>query len=96
LQLGTAVAIAFARSPLSLAQLAWDLAAQSDGRFILGLGTQVRAHIERRFGMPWPDSPVAQLREQVLAIRAIWHAWQTGQRLNFRGERYKLTLMTPF
>lgn len=96
LQLGTAVAIAFARSPLSLAQLAWDLAAQSDGRFILGLGTQVRAHIERRFGMPWPDSPVTQLREQVLAIRAIWHAWQTGQRLNFRGERYKLTLMTPF
>jgi len=96
LQLGTAVAIAFARSPLSLAQLAWDLAAQSDGRFILGLGTQVRAHIERRFGMPWPDSPVAQLREQVLAIRAIWQAWQTGERLNYRGERYKLTLMTPF
>ncbi len=96
LQLGTAVAIAFARSPFTLAQTAWDLAAQSGGRFILGLGTQVKAHIERRFGMPWPESPVAQLREQVLAIRAIWRVWQDGERLNFRGERYKLTLMTPF
>lgn len=96
LQLGTAVAIAFARSPLTLAHTAWDLAAQSGGRFVLGLGTQVKAHIERRFGMPWPESPVAQLREQVLALRAIWRAWQNGERLNFRGERYKLTLMTPF
>lgn len=96
LQLGTAVAIAFARSPMTLAQTAWDLAAQSRGRFVLGLGTQIKAHIERRFGMPWPESPVALLREQVRAIRAIWHAWQTGERLNHRGERYRLTLMTPF
>ncbi|MBL8096144.1 MAG: TIGR03617 family F420-dependent LLM class oxidoreductase [Anaerolineales bacterium] len=96
LSLGTAVAIAFARSPLTLAHTAWDLAAHSRGRFILGLGTQIKAHIERRFGLPWPESPVAQLREQVLAIRAIWRAWQSGERLNFRGERYKLTLMTPF
>ncbi len=96
LELGTAVAIAFARSPMTLAQTAWDLAAQSGGRFRLGLGTQIKAHIERRFGMPWPESPVAQLREQVLAIRAIWNAWQTGERLNFRGAHYKLTLMTPF
>lgn len=93
---GTAVAIAFARSPGTLAYTAWDLAQASDGRFILGLGTQVRAHIERRFGMPWPDSPVGKLREQIQAVRALWTAWQTGERLNFRGENYKLSLMTPF
>ncbi len=96
LQFGTAVAIAFARSPLTLAHTAWDLAAQSGGRFILGLGTQVKPHIERRFGLPWPDSPTGKLREQIQAIRAIWHCWQTGERLNFRGEHYKLTLMSPF
>lgn len=96
LHFGTAVAIAFARSPLTLAHVAWDLAAQSGGRFMLGLGTQVKPHIERRFGLPWPESPVGKLREQVQAIRAIWACWQTGERLNFRGEHYKLTLMTPF
>jgi probable F420-dependent oxidoreductase len=96
LEFGTAVAIAFARSPMTLAQTAWDLAAQSGGRFRLGLGTQVKAHIERRFGMPWPESPVGKLREQILALRAIWACWQTGERLNFRGEHYKLTLMSPF
>jgi probable F420-dependent oxidoreductase len=96
LQFGTAVAIGFARSPMTLAHVAWDLAAQSDGRFMLGLGTQVRAHIERRFGLEWPASPVGKLRELVLALRAIWHSWQTGERLNFRGSYYKLTLMTPF
>ena len=93
---GTAVAIALARSPMTLAHTAWDLAAQSGGRFVLGLGTQVKAHIERRFGLPWPESPAGKLREQILALRAIWQAWQTGERLNFRGEHYKLTLMTPF
>ena len=93
---GTAVAIAFARSPADLAYTAWDLAAASGGRFILGLGTQVKAHITRRFGMPWPDSVVGKLREQILAVRAFWHAWQHGERLNFRGEYYKLTLMSPF
>ena len=96
LHIGTAVAIGFARSPMTLAHTAWDLAAQSDGRFILGLGTQVKPHIERRFGMPWPESPVNKLREMVLALRAIWRAWQTGEKLNFRGEHFKLTLMTPF
>jgi probable F420-dependent oxidoreductase len=96
LKFGTAVAIAFARSPMTLAHVAWDLAAQSGGRFMLGLGTQVRAHIERRFGLNWPESPVGKLREQILALRAIWHCWQTGERLNFRGDHYKLTLMTPF
>ncbi len=96
IQFGTAVAIGFARSPATLAHTAWDLAQASGGRFILGLGTQVRAHIERRFGMPWPESPVGKLRELVAAVRAIWQAWQTGERLNLRGEYYKLTLMTPF
>jgi len=93
---GTAVAIAFARSPGSLAYTAWDLAAASKGRFLLGLGTQVRAHIERRFGVDWPESPVGKLRETVHALRALWSSWQTGERLNFRGDYHKLTLMTPF
>jgi probable F420-dependent oxidoreductase len=96
LSFGTAVAIGFARSPATLAYTAWDLAEVSGGRFILGLGTQVRPHVERRFGMPWPESPVGKLRELIGAIRALWAAWQTGERLNFRGEYYKLTLMTPF
>ena len=96
MQFGTAVAIAFARSPADLAYTAWDLAAASGGRFILGLGTQVKAHITRRFGMPWPDSVVGKLREEIKAIRAFWRAWQYGEKLNFRGEYYKLTLMTPF
>jgi probable F420-dependent oxidoreductase len=96
LHFGTAVAIAFARSPATLAYTAWDLAQSSNGRFILGLGTQVKAHIVRRFGMPWPDSVVGKLREQILAIRALWKTWQTGDKLHFRGEYYKLTLMSPF
>jgi len=96
IQIGTAVAIGFARSPATLAYTAWDLAEASHGRFILGLGTQVRAHIERRFGMTWPASPVAKLRELVGAVRAFWSAWQHGERLQFRGEYFKLSLMTPF
>jgi probable F420-dependent oxidoreductase len=96
LKMGTAIAVSFARSPANLAYTAWDLAAQSDGRFMLGLGTQVKAHIERRFGMPWPDSVTGKLREQILAIRALWDAWQNDAKLNFRGEYYKLTLMSPF
>jgi probable F420-dependent oxidoreductase len=95
LELGTAVAIAFARSPTVIAQTAWDLAKLSGGRFRLGLGTQVKAHVERRFGLPWA-APVPRLREYIQAVRAVWHAWQTGERLNYRGEHYKLTLMTPF
>ena len=95
LRFGTAVAIAFARSPMVVAHTAWDLAKQSNGRFMLGLGTQVQAHIERRFGMTWTP-PVPRLREYVQALRAVWTAWQTGGRLNFRGSEYRLTLMTPF
>lgn len=95
IQLGTAIAVAFARSPTELAYTAWDLQSLSQGRFILGLGTQVKAHIERRFGMPW-DSPTARLREMILGMRALWNTWQTGAKLNFRGEFYKLTLMAPF
>jgi len=95
MQFGTAIAVAFARSPMVLAHAAWDLAAQSGGRFILGLGTQVKAHIERRFGMTWMP-PAPRLREMILALRAIWDCWQNGAPLNFRGQYYKLTLMTPF
>jgi probable F420-dependent oxidoreductase len=96
LQLGTSIAVAFGRSPATVAYTSWDLARMSGGRFILGLGTQVRAHVERRFGLEWPDSPTAKLREFVGAVRAFWRAWQQGENLNFRGDYYKLTLMTPF
>ena len=96
LTFGTAVAIGFARSLATLAYTSWDLAQASGGRFILGLGTQVKGHIERRFGMTWPDSVVGKFREQIMAIRAFWHAWQTGERLNFRGKYFKHTLMSPF
>ncbi|NWG22452.1 MAG: TIGR03617 family F420-dependent LLM class oxidoreductase [Chloroflexi bacterium] len=95
IQLGTGVAIAFPRSPMVMAQIAWDLQAFSGGRFILGLGTQVKAHIERRYGMPW-EAPVAKLRDYIQALRAIWHAWQTDGRLDYRGQFYNLTLMSPF
>lgn len=93
---GTGVAVSFARSPATLAYTAWDLAQASGGRFILGLGTQVKAHIERRFGMDWPDSVVGKLREQIGVIRALWNTWQNNAPLNFRGEYYKITLMSPF
>jgi len=96
LRFGTAIAVSFARSPANLAYTAWDLAAQSGGRFILGLGTQVKAHIERRFGMAWPESVTGKLREQIQVIRAFWDCWQNGTKLNFRGEYYKATLMSPF
>ncbi|MCS7172721.1 MAG: TIGR03617 family F420-dependent LLM class oxidoreductase [Armatimonadetes bacterium] len=93
---GTAIAVAFVRSPTILAHTAWDLAEHSGGRFLLGLGTQVRAHVERRFGMPWPPSPIAKLREQIQAIRALWRCWQAGERLALRGRYHTLTLMSPF
>jgi probable F420-dependent oxidoreductase len=96
LYFGTAVAIAFARSPGTMAYTAWDLAAASGGRFILGLGTQVKAHIERRFGMPWPESPVQKLREQISAVRSLWECWQHNTQLNFQGEHFRLNLMSPF
>lgn len=95
IELGTAIAVAFARNPMSTAYIAWDLAKLSRGRFILGLGTQVKAHIERRFSMPW-DSPAPRLCEFVQALRAIWDTWQNGTRLNFRGDFYQHRLMSPF
>jgi probable F420-dependent oxidoreductase len=95
IELGTSVAIAFSRSPMEMAQTAWDLQDLSGGRFILGLGTQVRAHVRRRFSMPW-DRPVARLREYILALRAIWRSFQSDGPLNFEGEFYRHTLMTPF
>jgi probable F420-dependent oxidoreductase len=95
LQLGTAVAIAFARNPMTVANSAYDLAAFTRGRFVLGLGSQVKAHIERRFAMPW-SSPAARMRDFVLALRAIWTAWSDGTQLDFHGQFYTHTLMTPF
>src|SRR5258708_2354022 len=95
LSLGTAVAIAFPRSPMVTAQIAWDLADQSDGRFILGLGTQIKAHVTRRFSSVW-DSPGPRLREYILALRVIWDTFQTNAPLRFKGEFYTFTLMTPF
>ncbi|RDI20895.1 TIGR03617 family F420-dependent LLM class oxidoreductase [Lentzea flaviverrucosa] len=95
IELGTAIAVAFARNPMTVATTANDLRLLSEGRFNLGLGSQVEAHITKRFSMPW-SKPAARMREFVLAIRAIWHAWETGERLAFRGEFYKHTLMTPF
>lgn len=96
IHVGTGIAVSFARSPAVMAHAAWDLAALSGGRFMLGLGTQVRAHIERRFGMHWPDSPVGKLREQIAALRAFWRNWQTGEKLNLRGNYYTITLTSPF
>ncbi len=93
--IGTAVALAFVRSPTLLAYLAWDLARLSEGRFILGLGTQVRAHVERRFGMAW-EHPAARLRDVVAAVRAVWTSWRERAPLRHRGTFYSLSLMTPF
>ena len=95
LELTTAVAIAFARSPMTLAAQAWDLQALSGGRFHLGLGSQIKPHIERRFSMPW-SAPAARMRELVLAVRAIWTTWQDRVPLRFEGTYYTHTLMTPF
>jgi probable F420-dependent oxidoreductase len=95
LELGTAITVAFARSPMTLAYTAYDLQTLSGGRFLLGLGSQIRPHIERRFDMPW-SQPARRMREYIEAMRAIWSAWATGERLNFRGDFYSHTLMTPF
>lgn len=93
--IGTAIVVAFGRSPLSLALAAWELNGYSKGRFILGLGSQIKPHIERRYSMPW-SHPAARMREFILAMRAIWDCWQNGTKLDFRGEFYTHTLMTPF
>lgn len=92
---GSAVAVAFARSPMTLAASAYDLAGATRGRCLIGLGSQVRGHIERRFSMPW-SRPAARMREYVLALRAIWSTWHDGAPMDFRGEFYTHTLMTPY
>jgi probable F420-dependent oxidoreductase len=93
--IGTAIAVAFARNPMTVALAANDLQALSGGRFTLGLGSQIKPHITRRYSMPW-SRPAARMREFVLAIRAIWEAWGTGGRLDFQGDFYEHTLMSPF
>ncbi len=95
IKIGTAIAVAFPRSPLVHAMIAWDIQALSDGRFILGLGTQVKPHNERRFGIKW-ESPGPRLREMVQMIRAVWDCFQNGTRPRFEGQFYNFTLMTPF
>ena len=95
IQLGTAITVAFPRSPAHLAQSASDLHAFSGGRFTLGLGSQIKAHIEKRFGVPF-DPPVARMREFIQALHAFWRCWNEGERLDFRGTYYRHTLMTPF
>ncbi|MCP4036374.1 MAG: TIGR03617 family F420-dependent LLM class oxidoreductase [bacterium] len=94
LRLGTAIAIAFARNPMNLANLAYGVQSISGGRFVLGLGSQVRPHIEKRFSMPW-SKPAARMREIVLAIRAIFDCWEGKSKLDFRGEFYTHTIMIP-
>jgi probable F420-dependent oxidoreductase len=95
LEIGTSIAVAFARNPMTLANIGWDLQAFSKGRFILGLGSQIKPHITKRFSMEW-SHPAPRMREMILAIRAIWDTWQNGTPLAFRGEFYTHTLMTPF
>ncbi|MCX7620469.1 MAG: LLM class F420-dependent oxidoreductase [Acidimicrobiales bacterium] len=94
-ELGTGIAVAFARNPMTMAQIAWDLQAYSKGRFILGLGSQVKPHITKRFSMPW-SQPAARMREFIAAMRAIWASWNDRTKLDFRGDFYTHTLMTPF
>ena len=94
LELASSVAIAFPRSPMIVANLAWDLAVNSGGRFTLGLGTQVKPHNERRFSVPW-ISPAPRMAEYVLALRAIWRCWEKGEKLDFKGKFFTFNLMTP-
>ena len=95
IEIGTGIAVAFARSPMTLANVGYDLQQFSKGRFMLGLGSQIKPHIEKRFSMPW-SHPAPRMRELVLAMRAIWACWNDGEKLDFRGEYYRHTLMTPF
>jgi len=95
MELGTSIAVAFARNPMLLANIGWDLQALTQGRFILGLGSQIKPHITKRFSMEW-SRPAARMREMIQEIRAIWDTWQNGTPLQFRGEFYRHTLMTPF
>lgn len=95
LEIGTAIAVAFPRSPMVTAMTAWDLARLSNGRFLLGLGTQVRGHITRRFSTEWM-SPGPRLKDYILSMRAIWETWQNAVPLRYEGEFYQFSLMTPF
>ena len=95
LEFGTGIAVAFARNPMNLAVLANDLQLLTKGRFMLGLGSQIKPHITKRFSMPW-SHPAPRMRELIMAMRAIWTTWETGEKLEFRGEFYTHTLMTPF
>jgi probable F420-dependent oxidoreductase len=94
LEVGTNIAVAFARNPMTVANIGWDLQAYSQGRFILGLGTQIQPHIEKRFSMPW-SHPARRMREFVSALHAIWAAWQDGTKLRFEGDFYTHKIMTP-
>ena len=95
LQLATSVAIAFPRAPMVMAQIAWDLQRHSGGRFVLGLGSQIRKHNEDRFSVPW-SAPVARMREYIACMRAIWDSWQHGTKPAFEGKHYRYTYTTPF
>ncbi len=95
IELGTSIAVAFARNPMLLANIGWDLQTLSQGRFVLGLGSQIKPHITKRFSMEW-SRPAARMREMIQAVRAIWDTWQHATPLQFRGEFYRHTLMTPF
>jgi len=94
IRLTTAISVAFARNPMSMANLAWDLNQYSKGRFTVGVGSQIKPHITRRFSMPW-SKPAARMRDFILAMRAIWSCWETGEKLDFNGEFYRHDLMTP-
>ena len=95
LEIGTSIAVAFARNPMNLANIGWDLQYFSQGRFMLGLGSQIKPHITKRFSMEW-SHPAARMREMIMAIRAIWDCWLNETKLDFRGDFYTHTLMTPF
>jgi probable F420-dependent oxidoreductase len=95
IELGTSVAIAFPRSPMVVANASWDLQIASRGRFVLGIGPQIRPHNEHRFSAPW-TAPAPRLREYVQALRAIWTTWEKGEKLDFRGRHYTFTLMPPY
>ena len=92
--LATGIAISFLRSPMSIANIAWDLNEATSGRFTLGLGTQIRAHNEKRFSVPW-SPPGPRMREYIQALKAIWRCWKYDEKLSFEGEHYRFTLMTP-
>ncbi len=94
LELATGIALCFTKSPVATAYTAWDIQRMSGGRLVLGIGSQVKGHVVRRFGMPW-SKPAQRMKDYVNAMRACWKTWQTGEPLNFRSEHYNLSLMTP-